>query len=71
MTRRQQDFYTWLLAAAVIASQVGLSLMDRETVPALLAGAFGLLGLPTIRKVQDAVNDQEEAAAPPQRRPKK
>lgn len=59
MTRRQQDFYTWLVAVGVIASQVVLSVLGQQTVPALLAGAFGLLGLPTIRKVQDAVNDQD------------
>jgi hypothetical protein len=56
MTRRQQDFYTWLVAVGVLASQVVLAVMEKETVPALIAGAFGLLGLPTIRKVQDAVN---------------
>lgn len=48
-----------MVAVGVIASQVVLSVMGQQTVPALLAGAFGLLGLPTIRKVQDAVNDQD------------
>lgn len=60
MTRRRQDFLTWLLAAGLLISQTTPWVPDK---PAIIAGAFGLLGLPSIRKVQEAVNREEEEAA--------
>lgn len=59
MDRKRQDFYTWLLAAGLLISQL-LPFVPRRS--ELVVGAFGLLGLPTIRKVQDVVNkiDKEE-----------
>lgn len=56
MTRRRQDFLTWLLAAGLLISQTTPWVPDK---PAIIAGAFGLLGLPSIRKVQEAVNREE------------
>ena len=59
MDRQRQDFLTWLLAAGLLVSQL-LPFVPRRS--ELVVGAFGLLGLPTIRRVQDAVNkDHEEA----------
>lgn len=59
MKRQTQDFYTWLLACGLLISQL-IPYVPRRA--ELVAGAFGLLGLPTIRKVQDAVNkDNKEA----------
>lgn len=70
MTRKQQDLASWVVAVAVLASQVVLSLLGKPTAPTLIAGAFGMLGLPTIRKVQDAVNEEAEAEKPkPAKRP--
>ena len=53
MDRRRQDFLTWLVAVGLIISQATPWVPEK---PYIVAGAFGLLGLPTIRKVQDAVN---------------
>ena len=61
MTRKQQDFFTWLLAIALLVSQATPWLPEK---PYLIAGAFGLLGLPTIRKVQDIVNREESENGP-------
>lgn len=60
MTRKQQDLASWAVAVAVLLSQVVLSLLGKPTVPTLIAGAFAMLGLPTVRKVQDAVNEEAE-----------
>lgn len=57
MTRRLQDFLTWLLAAGLLISQATPWVPEK---PYIIAGAFGLLGLPSIRKVQDAVNREGE-----------
>lgn len=59
MTRKRQDFFTWLLACGLLLSQLFPFIPRRSE---LVVGAFGLLGLPAIRKVQDAVNkaDKEE-----------
>lgn len=56
MTRRQQDVLTWLFAIGILVSQATPWVHEK---PYLVAGAFGLLGLPTIRKVQDAVNQEQ------------
>jgi hypothetical protein len=62
VTRRQQDICTWAVAIGILVSQSTPWVPEK---PALIAGAFGLLGLPTIRKVQAAVNasseDEEES----------
>jgi hypothetical protein len=72
VTRRRQDFLTWLLAAGLLISQAMPWVPER---PYIIAGAFGLLGLPSIRKVQEAVNQEEvaaeEAEIEPKRVPKK
>lgn len=60
MTRKRQDFYTWLLAMLLVVSQVVFFALWREVSEVLVALAGGLLGLPTIRKVQDAVNEEAE-----------
>ena len=57
MDRKRQDFLTWLIGAGIVLSQL-LPFVPRRS--ELVVGAFGLLGLPTIRKVQDAVNDGKE-----------
>lgn len=57
MNRRQQDFWTWVLAVGLLISQATPWVPEK---PYIVAGAFGLLGLPSIRKVQDAVNKGEE-----------
>lgn len=59
MTRRLQDLLTWLLAAGLLISQATPWVPEK---PYIIAGAFGLLGLPSIRKVQEAVNREEETA---------
>jgi len=64
VSRRSQDFASWLLAVGILVSQATPWLPEK---PYLIAGAFGLLGLPSIRKVQDVVNrltenDHEEGA---------
>lgn len=56
MDRKRQDFLTWLLAAGLLISQATPWVPEK---PYIIAGAFGLLGLPTIRKVQDAVNQEK------------
>lgn len=66
MSRALQDFLTWLLAVGLLISQATPWLPEK---PYLIAGAFGLLGLPTIRKVQDAMNREE--GPPEQKGPKK
>lgn len=53
MDRKRQDFFTWLVAVILLLSQL-LPFVPRRS--ELVVGAFGLLGLPTIRKVQDVVN---------------
>lgn len=60
MTRRRQDFLTWLLAVGLLIYQATPWAPERLSI---VAGAFGLLGLPSIRKVQDAVNRDIKAAA--------
>ena len=62
MSRRRQDFFTWLLAVGLIVSQATPWVPEK---PYLIAGAFGLLGLPTIRRVQDVVNREEGEDRPP------
>ena len=57
MDRKRQDFFTWLLAVGLLLSQL-LPFVPRRS--ELVVGAFGLLGLPTIRKVQDAVNQVDK-----------
>lgn len=54
MDRRTQDFLTWLVAVGLLISQATPWVPEK---PYLVAGAFGLLGLPTIRKVQDALQN--------------
>lgn len=53
MSRQTQDFLTWLLGAGILISQATPWVPEK---PFIIAAAGGLLGLPTIRKVQDAVN---------------
>lgn len=67
MSRKQQDLLTWILAAGLLVSQLFEFVPHR---PELVAGAFGLLGLPTIRKFQDIVN-REEGEDRPQKGAKK
>jgi len=55
--RKRQDFLTWVLAVGLLISQATPWVPER---PYIVAGAFGLLGLPSIRKVQDAVNRLRE-----------
>lgn len=55
--RDVQDALTWLVAVVLLISQATPWIPEK---PYLIAGAFGLLGLPTIRKVQDAVNRDED-----------
>lgn len=55
MSRRRQDFWTWVLAVGLLISQATPWVPER---PFIIAGAFGLLGLPGIRKVQDVVNQE-------------
>lgn len=63
MSRKNQDLFTWVLAAALLVSQLFPFIPHR---PELVAGAFGLLGVPYIRQAQDAVN-REEGEDRPQR----
>lgn len=56
MDRKRQDFYTKLLAGALLLSQL-MPFIPRR--PELVAGAFGLLGVIPIRKAQDEVNKEE------------
>lgn len=53
MSRQTQDFFTWLLGVGILISQATPWVPEK---PFIIAAAGGLLGLPTIRKVQDAVN---------------
>lgn len=53
MDRRLQDFGTWLLAVGLLVSQAIPGVPEK---PYIIAGAFGLLGLPTIRQVQEHIN---------------
>ena len=53
MSRRRQDLFTWAVALAILISQATPWVPEK---PFILAAASGLLGLPGIRKVQDAVN---------------
>lgn len=53
MSRHTQDFLTWLLGAGILISQATPWVPEK---PFIIAIAGGLLGLPPIRKVQDAVN---------------
>lgn len=53
MSRPTQDFLTWLLGVGILISQATPWVPEK---PFIIAAAGGLLGLPTIRKVQDAVN---------------
>lgn len=67
MSRRTQDALTWVGAWGLLLSQLTPWVPHR---PEIAAGAFGLLGLPFIRTVQDVVNrltseedkDHEEGA---------
>lgn len=66
MTRRQQDALTRLVAIGILVSQATPWVPER---PTLLVVVGGLLGLPLVRKVQDAINAIEakgetEDAAP-------
>ena len=58
MDRKRQDFFTWLLGVGLLISQATPWVPEK---PFIIAAAGGLLGLPTIRKVQDAVNQEKEA----------
>ncbi len=53
MSRRTQDFLTWLVGVGILISQATPWVPEK---PFIIAAAGGLLGLPTIRKVQDVVN---------------
>jgi hypothetical protein len=55
--RRTQDLLTWALAAGLLISQVTPWVPVRQDI---VVGAFGLLGLPFIRKAQDAINGSRE-----------
>jgi hypothetical protein len=55
--RKRQDFLTWLLGVGLLLSQL-LPFVPRRA--ELVVAASGLLGLPTIRKVQDAVSGTEK-----------
>lgn len=57
MSRRLQDTLTWLLAAGLLISQAIPGVVEK---PYIVAGAFGLLGLPIVRRVQDSVNQEGE-----------
>lgn len=63
MTRRQQDQLTRLAAIGILVSQATPWVPER---PTLLVVVGGLLGLPLVRKVQDAINavDTPEDAEP-------
>ena len=61
MSRRLQDSLTWLLAVGLLISQATPWVPEK---PYIVAGAFGLLGLPSIRKVQEAVNREIKAEQP-------
>ena len=57
MNRKQQDYYTRVLAAVLVLSQL-LPFVPRR--PELVGLAATLLGLPTARKLQDLMNRVEE-----------
>lgn len=53
LDRQRQDFLTWAVALGILVSQATPWVPSN---PPLLAVVAGILGIPTIRKVQDAVN---------------
>lgn len=55
MSRKLQDTLTWVLAAGLLVSQAIPGIPEK---PYIIAGAFGLLGLPTIRQVQEHINEK-------------
>lgn len=57
MSRKTQDIVTWAVALGILISQ-GTPWVPPN--PALIAAAAGLLGLPSIRKVQDAANKADD-----------
>ena len=68
MTRRLQDLLTWLLAAGLLISQATPWVPEK---PYIIAGAFGLLGLPGIRKVQEIVNQGVDQGEQEVQKPKR